>query len=113
MNLHNGIFEEKLKEILYPTSKEEKIIKLVCSRFDVTRDDIIGESRTQEILEARKLVMYLMKKNIFNISDKYIGEYLGGRDRSTVYISNRKFADSLRYYKNTQAIILDIEQELI
>ena len=46
-------------------NKEEyfsKVIKVVAELMDVTEQDILGRSRVQEVVDARWMVIYLMKE---------------------------------------------------
>lgn len=39
-----------------------KVIKVVAELMDVTEQDILGKSRVQEVVDARWMVIYLMRK---------------------------------------------------
>jgi chromosomal replication initiator protein len=59
------------------------VIKSVHKFYNYTLDDLRSKNRNQELVFARQVTMFLMKK-ITNKSLRDIGDYLGGRDHSTV-----------------------------
>ena len=58
------------------------IIKIVSQYFDVTIEDLTGESRKKELVIPRQIIMYLMREEIKS-SFPNIGSELGGRDHTT------------------------------
>ncbi len=61
----------------------DRILEAVARRFEITREDLIGRSRTYTINQARHIAMYLLR-TLTNRSYAEIGKILGGRDHSTV-----------------------------
>lgn len=59
------------------------VVKVVHKYYHYTLDDLRSKNRNQELVFARQVTMFLMKK-ITNKSLRDIGDYLGGRDHSTV-----------------------------
>ncbi|MCS6795038.1 MAG: chromosomal replication initiator protein DnaA [Raineya sp.] len=70
----------------------EHIQKVVCHYFDVKEDEIKGKSRTQHIVKARQIAMYLCKEYT-ELSLKAIGYHFGGRDHSTVIHAIQTISD--------------------
>jgi chromosomal replication initiator protein len=70
----------------------ENIQKAVCQYFNVKEEDIKGKSRTQNIVKARQIAMYLCKEYT-ELSLKAIGYHFGGRDHSTVIHAIQTISD--------------------
>lgn len=59
------------------------IISNVSKLYNLSSNEIIGNSRKKEIAFARHIIMYILKLE-FNMSYKEIGSLLGNRDHTTV-----------------------------
>lgn len=62
----------------------DKIIHIVCERFNVSFAAITGKSRKQEFVDARYAAYYLIKMFVDGISLKRIGYHFDNRDHSSV-----------------------------
>ena len=69
--------------------KIEDIQKLVASRYNVSRSDILSERRTASVVKPRQIAMYLSKVLTLR-SLPEIGRRFGGRDHTTVLHAVRK-----------------------
>lgn len=69
--------------------KIEDIQKLVASRYNVSRSDILSERRTAAVVKPRQIAMYLAKVLTLR-SLPEIGRRFGGRDHTTVLHAVRK-----------------------
>ena len=81
----------------------EKIVMDVSKVYNVSVTDIRGKSRKQEVAEARKLAMYIVKE-ICGLTMEEIGKEFGGRDHSTVVYSIGQVAQRLKtdsFYRDT------------
>ena len=79
------------KEALKQEFKEERtnlspdnIIDAVCKYYFVTRTDLLGKKRNKEIVDARHIAIYLFTDLFEDFPLKSIGNYMGGRDHTTV-----------------------------
>lgn len=61
----------------------DSILNTTAEFYGIKIKDLKGRSRKSEIVNPRQIAMYLLKKQ-FDISLVQIGEYLGGRDHTTV-----------------------------
>jgi chromosomal replication initiator protein len=74
--------------------KIEDIQKLVASRYNVSRSDILSERRTAAVVRPRQIAMYLSKVLTLR-SLPEIGRRFGGRDHTTVLHAVRKIEKAL------------------
>lgn len=87
--------------------KIEDIQKLVASRYNVSRSDILSERRTAAVVRPRQIAMYLSKVLTLR-SLPEIGRRFGGRDHTTVLHAVRKIEKALG-----EDIALNDEVELL
>jgi chromosomal replication initiator protein len=83
----------------------KQIIGAVCQYYDVKVTDVMGQSRRQELVRPRQLIMYLMREEI-SASFPTIGEELGGRDHSTAMHAVEKVT---KQYKEDQKMQQDVK----
>jgi chromosomal replication initiator protein len=69
----------------------ESILLIIAEAFDVSIEDLKGNSRRREISVARQIGMYLMRQHT-DLSLPKIGEEFGGKDHTTVLYSCDKIA---------------------
>jgi len=106
--------KERLKDMfkgerdLIPTA--DTIIEETGKFFTVSSDDIKGESRIREIVLARQLSMYLIRK-LTNLSFLDIGRIFN-KDHSTVIISVRKVEAKIDKDTDFYSIVRDITSNL-
>jgi chromosomal replication initiator protein len=82
---------ENITPVLEPPNEKmaatpEAILMAVADNFDVSIDDLKGNSRRREISWARQIGMYLMRQHT-SLSLPRIGEEFGGKDHTTVIYS--------------------------
>jgi len=65
------------------------IMAQTASYFDISIDDLCGQSRTQVLVTARQIAMYLCRE-LTDLSLPKIGQQFGGRDHTTVMHANKK-----------------------
>ncbi|MDF5710876.1 MAG: chromosomal replication initiator protein DnaA [Nostoc sp. S4] len=87
---------ENITPVLEPPNEKvmvtpEAILTVVAENFDVSIDDLKGNSRRREISWARQIGMYLMRQHT-SLSLPRIGEEFGGKDHTTVIYSCDKIA---------------------
>ena len=93
-DLHRGMppqgYMEKILNSLTPKKpRPEEIQKQTAAAFHISREDLLGRSRTKNIVRARQTAMFLIKNSLKNsLSD--VGRLFGGRDHTTVINSLRK-----------------------
>jgi len=106
--------KERLKDMfkgekdLIPTT--DSIIEETGKFFAVTPNDMKGESRVREIVLARQVAMYLIRK-ITNLSLIDTGRVFN-RDHSTVVTSTNKITAKINNDKSFSGIIRDITSNI-
>ncbi len=73
----------------------DNISSEISNYYHVSMEDLISSSRKQQQVYARQMLMYIAKNN-FNLTIKFIGDNLGGRDHSTVLHGIDKIADDIK-----------------
>ena len=87
--------------------KIEDIQKMVATRYNVSRADILSERRTAAVVKPRQIAMYLAKA-LTPRSLPEIGRRFGGRDHTTVLHAVRKIEKAV-----VEDRVLNDEVELI
>ena len=90
----------------------ERIIDTVSEYLAVDKNDICGKKKTQEFVYARNLCIYLCRDYIPDITQEKIGEYLGGRDHSTVLHGYKKIEQDQKVNKQTKENIENLKKRL-
>ena len=75
-----------------PTTKQvnmNQILKAVCNHYSVKAVDVKGTRRTKDLVLPRQVAMYLIQ-NITKTPLMTIGDFLGGRDHTTILHGTQK-----------------------
>ncbi len=88
------------------------IIKKVSESYEVSIEDMKGQSRTRAISEARQIAMW-MSRQLTDESYETIGEALGGRDHSTVYYSISKVEKKIEADKSYSYKLDRLRNEIV
>lgn len=67
----------------YKPITADLIVEMVCRNYSIRLTDLTGKKRTRNIARPRQICMSLMKE-LTSLSYQEIGQFLGGRDHSTV-----------------------------
>ncbi len=91
---------ENLKPVLdAPAGKVDasptSVIDIISEVFNVSVEDLKGNSRRREISQARQIGMYLMRQHT-DLSLPKIGEVFGGKDHTTVMYSCDKITQLIK-----------------
>lgn len=73
----------------------DSILKAVAEVFRITPAELGGPRRSRRVVQPRQVAMYLLRE-IAQLSFPQIGEYLGGRDHTTVMYGHDKMCKQLQ-----------------
>ena len=76
------------------TIKPKEILDVVSKSFNMKVSDLKGKKRNKNIVLARQISMFILKKET-NLSYPEIGQFLGGKDHSTVIHSVKKITSKI------------------
>ncbi|MCD8117878.1 MAG: chromosomal replication initiator protein DnaA [Lachnospiraceae bacterium] len=101
--------QNALKDIISPGSEFKitisYIIRAVADEFGISPNDLTSKKRTQDLVYARHICMYLCRTLTDNSLDN-IGMMLGKRDHSTVIHGIERVTDELTDHPNQKTIEL-------
>ena len=114
-SLNASTLVEPVKEISPPTISAPIInattdrevnlqIKQICKLKNVTLDQILGNSRTPKINEARGLIIYLLK-DFYHLSFHEIAKLMGGKSHTTMMYNYKKILASLNNNIETKEML--------
>ncbi len=89
----------------------EKILHAVAEAFGVTVEELRAKGRSRRVAVPRQVAMYLLREEA-GLSLPRVGEYLGGRDHSTVMHGVRKVADWLERDAQFRRRVMNLREHL-
>lgn len=100
--------EEALRDQINPDAPREitlpYILEVVSDHFGIRTSDIISKKKDAEIVFPRQIVMYLAKE-LTQTPLKNIGQFLGGRDHTTVLHGKRKIEEQLQSDESLRSVM--------
>ena len=90
----------------------DKVQKVVCDYFNITRDTLLSKTRKRQIVQARQIAMY-MSRSLINCSLSTIGAEIGGKDLATVLHACTTVNELMSTYKTSKQYVTDIEKMLV
>ncbi len=90
----------------------DKVQKVVCDYFNISRDVLLSKSRKRAIVQARQIAMY-MSRNLINCSLATIGSEIGGKDHATVLHACNTVSDLMQTDRTFKQYVTDIEKMLV
>ena len=90
----------------------DKVQKVVCDYFNISRDELVSKTRKRQIVQARQIAMY-MSRNLINCSLSTIGAEIGGKDHATVLHACTTVNDLMTTDKSFRQYVNDIEKMLV
>lgn len=82
----------------------EELIKSICSFYSVKTTQIKGQKRTASLVRARQVAMFILKKEL-GLTYSEIGNFLGGRDHTTIMHGVKKISSLLDKSKLSEDIL--------
>ena len=98
--------------------QSEKVIsadfikETVAKYFNVNKDDLAGDKRSNDITFPRQIAMYLCRE-IANLSFPKIGDEFGKRDHSTVMHAYKKIEKEIKDKNNTRLIVESVKNIIL
>lgn len=89
----------------------EQVLLAVAEFYQVDVADLTGRSRNKEVVVPRQMAMYLLREET-GTSLPQIGEFLGGRDHTTVIYAHEKMAEQIETDDNRRREALAIKERL-
>ena len=90
----------------------DKVQKVVCDYFNISRDELLSKTRKRQIVQARQIAMY-MSRSLINCSLSTIGAEIGGKDHATVLHACTTVNDLMSTDKTFKQYVNDIEKMLV
>lgn len=92
-------------------NKVEQIKRIVCRRYNLTKEAIDSHGRTMKLVLPRQIAMYLARK-LTNYSLNEIGRRFGGRDHATIHYAFHKVEGLVATDEKLAAQIAEMQAEL-
>ena len=90
----------------------DKVQKVVCDYFNISRDELLSKTRKRQIVQARQIAMF-MSRSLINCSLSTIGAEIGGKDHATVLHACTTVNDLMSTDKTFKQYVTDIEKMLV
>ncbi len=106
---------QELQNIISPDKPREitpqLVIEIVAEHFNISTDQMISKTRSNDIAKPRQIAMYLCKDMTSAPLDT-IGALLGGRDHSTIIYGVKKVTDEYSKDENFHHLIETIKKKI-
>ena len=86
----------------------ETVTDVTCNYYKMPKEKVLGKSQKRIYVCPRQVICYIAKLSVPFITLEQIGDYLGGRDHSTVVHSIQVVKDELGYKKSFNRDIKNI-----
>ena len=107
--------EEALRDQINPDAPKEVtipyILEVVSDHFGISTNDILSKKKDAEIVYPRQIVMYLAKE-LTQTPLRNIGQFLGGRDHTTVLHGKRKIEEQLQTDENLRNVMEVLKKKI-
>lgn len=87
------------------------ILDVVCDHFSVSKEDMLSSKRNKELVHPRHIAMYLMR-NMTDSSLDQIGDFLGGRDHTTVMHGINKISTGVEVNNELAATVSVLKKKI-
>ncbi|MBQ9202919.1 MAG: chromosomal replication initiator protein DnaA [Prevotella sp.] len=110
MRLAERVIKRAVKVDNKPLTIDD-ILERVCGHYGVSQQQVVGRSRKRDYVLVRQISMYLAQKYT-KMTASRIGQFIGGRDHSTVIHSCSTIEQRLKIDKAFSAEMTSIENSL-
>ena len=98
------------RSLRYRISKDE-ILEIIAEECCIKVSDIADKTRKREVINGRFIFCGIMKE-YFGYSLKKIGEFVGGRDHTTVIHSIEKYHDRYQTEEHYRMVVNNIYNKI-
>lgn len=91
-----------------PQITVDVVIDTVCQHYQVSKKEVLGEDRRQNVALARQVAMYLCR-HMLGLSYPALGRSFGGKDHSTVIYSVKKINEIQEDEKTMKQLLKDLK----
>ncbi len=108
--------KEALRDSVITTKENitiQSIVGVCCNYFGIKEEDITGKRRNKEFVEPRQYAIYIITLMLPAIPLTAIGDYMGGRDHSTIISARDKIGRMLQTDENAQRIVGDLKNMVL
>lgn len=103
-------FKNNQRSLRYRISKDE-ILEIIAEECCIKVSDIANKTRKREVINGRFIFCGIMKEH-FGYSLKKIGEFVGGRDHTTVIHSIEKYNDRYQTEEHYRMMVNNIYNKI-
>ncbi len=107
--------EKEIKDLINNNIIKEitldHIAEIITDYYKISVADMCGKKRTQNLTYPRQIFMYMSRK-LLDISLLKLGEYLGGRDHSTIMHGCEKISQDIESDQNLKVEIRELEKRI-
>ena len=103
-------FKNNQRSLRYRISKDE-ILEIIAEECSIKVSDIADRTRKKEVINGRFIFCGIMKEH-FGYSLKKIGEFVGGRDHTTVIHSIEKYNDRYQTEEHYRMMVNNIYNKI-
>jgi len=103
-------FKNNQRSLRYRISKDE-ILEIIAEECCIKVSDIANRTRKREVINGRFIFCGIMKEH-FGYSLKKIGEFVGGRDHTTVIHSIEKYHDRYQTEEHYRMMVNNIYNKI-
>ena len=95
-----------------PEVTSSQIINLTASHLDLSPAEILGSRRTQEVVMARQIAMFLCRE-LLNSSYPELGKIFGGKDHSTIMYAVKKIKGIQKLDQNMHKLLTELRNKCL
>lgn len=115
-DVDRAFLERHLEQIAGPSDpgrrRLETILNVVEDHFDVEREELLSKRKTKRLSVPRGVVVFLLRES-GGLTFKQIGDALGGRSHTSVYLMYRKYGDRIRQDPELSAVVREAGRRLV
>lgn len=95
-----------------PEVTSSQIINITAGHMDLSPADILGGKRTQDVVLARHISMYLCRE-LLSSSYPELGKIFGGKDHSTIMYSVKKIKEMQKHNQDMHKLLNELKEKCL